>query len=107
MYTGEVFSEDWRRLMCERVGASLDNLYYDSSALYGTADAGITKKKFVYFHLQNRFLFIIFTQYIRTFILILMMVNNNGRACNDNDSIITLIVLFLINWSLTCRCSWK
>jgi phenylacetate-coenzyme A ligase PaaK-like adenylate-forming protein len=36
---GEVFSEEWRSLVGERVGSQ--NLYYDSAALYGTADAGV------------------------------------------------------------------
>jgi phenylacetate-CoA ligase len=36
---GEVFSEEWRNLVGERVGAS--NPYYDSASLYGTADAGV------------------------------------------------------------------
>ncbi|MBV8886229.1 MAG: phenylacetate--CoA ligase family protein [Chroococcidiopsidaceae cyanobacterium CP_BM_RX_35] len=36
---GEVFSEEWRSLVGERVGSS--NAYYDSAALYGTADAGV------------------------------------------------------------------
>lgn len=36
---GEVFSEEWRSLVGERIGAK--NPYYDSAALYGTADAGV------------------------------------------------------------------
>lgn len=36
---GEVFSEDWRDLMAERLGSS--NPVMDSASLYGTADAGI------------------------------------------------------------------
>jgi len=36
---GEVFSEEWRSLVGERVGAK--NLCYDSASLYGTADAGV------------------------------------------------------------------
>lgn len=36
---GEVFSEEWRSLVGERVGAN--NPCYDSAALYGTADAGV------------------------------------------------------------------
>lgn len=36
---GEVFSEEWRSLVGERVGSQ--RLYYDSAALYGTADAGV------------------------------------------------------------------
>lgn len=33
------FSEEWRNLVGERVGAC--NFYYDSASLYGTADAGV------------------------------------------------------------------
>jgi len=36
---GEVFSEEWRSLVGERVGST--NPYYDSASLYGTADAGV------------------------------------------------------------------
>jgi phenylacetate-CoA ligase len=36
---GEVFSEEWRTLVGERVGSQ--NPYYDSASLYGTADAGV------------------------------------------------------------------
>lgn len=36
---GEVFSEEWRDLVGERVGSS--SPCYDSAALYGTADAGV------------------------------------------------------------------
>ena len=36
---GEVFSEEWRSLVFERVGAK--NPSYDSASLYGTADAGV------------------------------------------------------------------
>jgi phenylacetate-CoA ligase len=36
---GEVFSEEWRQLVGERVGAR--NPCYDSASLYGTADAGV------------------------------------------------------------------
>ncbi|MBW4616923.1 MAG: phenylacetate--CoA ligase family protein [Desmonostoc vinosum HA7617-LM4] len=36
---GEVFSEEWRSLVGERVGSP--NPYYNSVALYGTADAGV------------------------------------------------------------------
>lgn len=39
MFAGEVFSEEWRRLICERAGAS--NPCYDTASLYGTADAGV------------------------------------------------------------------
>ncbi|AKG20179.1 phenylacetate--CoA ligase family protein [Calothrix sp. 336/3] len=36
---GEVFSEEWRSLVGERIGAV--NPCYDSASLYGTADAGV------------------------------------------------------------------
>jgi len=36
---GEVFSEEWRSLVGERVGSQ--NSCYDSASLYGTADAGV------------------------------------------------------------------
>jgi phenylacetate-CoA ligase len=36
---GEVFSEDWRSLMAERVG--LVRPFHDAASLYGTADAGV------------------------------------------------------------------
>ncbi|MFZ0255390.1 MAG: phenylacetate--CoA ligase family protein [Gammaproteobacteria bacterium] len=36
---GEVFSEEWRRLVCERAGAA--NPCHDTASLYGTADAGV------------------------------------------------------------------
>jgi phenylacetate-CoA ligase len=36
---GEVFSEAWRSLLGERTGG--EAIYYDSAALYGTADAGV------------------------------------------------------------------
>ncbi|TAK09128.1 MAG: phenylacetate--CoA ligase family protein, partial [Candidatus Manganitrophaceae bacterium] len=36
---GEVFSEEWRTLVCERVGSN-DPLH-DTASLYGTADAGV------------------------------------------------------------------
>ncbi|MBD2499273.1 phenylacetate--CoA ligase family protein [Anabaena azotica] len=36
---GEVFSEEWRSLVGERIGSQ--NPCYDSAALYGTADAGV------------------------------------------------------------------
>ena len=36
---GEVFSEEWRSLVGERIGAK--NPCYDSASLYGTADAGV------------------------------------------------------------------
>jgi phenylacetate-CoA ligase len=36
---GEVFSEEWRSLVGERMGSS--SPYYDSASMYGTADAGV------------------------------------------------------------------
>ncbi|HBB33894.1 MAG TPA: phenylacetate--CoA ligase [Cyanobacteria bacterium UBA8803] len=39
VFAGEVFSEEWRTLVRERVGS--DNSCYDSASLYGTADAGV------------------------------------------------------------------
>jgi len=36
---GEVFSEEWRRLVGERLGST--DACYDSASLYGTADAGV------------------------------------------------------------------
>ncbi len=39
VFAGEVFSEEWRSLVGERAGMA--NPYYDSAALYGTADAGV------------------------------------------------------------------
>ena len=36
---GEVFSEEWRTLVSERIGSI--NYCYDSASLYGTADAGV------------------------------------------------------------------
>ncbi|HBY77587.1 MAG TPA: phenylacetate--CoA ligase, partial [Cyanobacteria bacterium UBA11148] len=39
VFAGEVFSEEWRSLVRERVGAT--NSCYDSASLYGTADAGV------------------------------------------------------------------
>ncbi|OUL22786.1 phenylacetate--CoA ligase [Nostoc sp. RF31YmG] len=36
---GEVFSEEWRSLVAERIGAQ--NPCYDFASLYGTADAGV------------------------------------------------------------------
>src|SRR5205085_9328591 len=36
---GEVFSEEWRSLVGERVGATAP--CFDSASLYGTADAGV------------------------------------------------------------------
>ena len=39
VFAGEVFSEEWRSLVGERVGSQ--NPCYDSASLYGTADAGV------------------------------------------------------------------
>ncbi len=39
MFAGEVFSEEWRSLVCNRAGAG--NPAYDTASLYGTADAGV------------------------------------------------------------------
>ena len=39
VFAGEVFSEEWRDLVHERVGAR--SIHHDSAALYGTADAGV------------------------------------------------------------------
>lgn len=39
VFAGEVFSEEWRTLVGDRVGSK--NPYYDSASLYGTADAGV------------------------------------------------------------------
>ncbi|HEY9691302.1 MAG TPA: hypothetical protein V6D15_03815 [Oculatellaceae cyanobacterium] len=39
VFAGEVFSEEWRSLVGERV--SSNNPCYDSASLYGTADAGV------------------------------------------------------------------
>lgn len=39
VFAGEVFSEEWRSLVGDRVGSK--NPYYDSASLYGTADAGV------------------------------------------------------------------
>lgn len=39
VFAGEVFSEEWRSLVGERIGS--ENPYYDSASLYGTADAGV------------------------------------------------------------------
>lgn len=36
---GEVFSEEWRGLVCQRAGAT--NPCHDTASLYGTADAGV------------------------------------------------------------------
>ena len=39
VFAGEVFSEEWRELVCERIGAS--DPRYTSASLYGTADGGV------------------------------------------------------------------
>lgn len=39
VFAGEVFSEEWRALVCERVGA--EDPGHDTAALYGTADGGV------------------------------------------------------------------
>jgi phenylacetate-CoA ligase len=39
IFAGEVFSEEWRNLVTERVGA--DSPCYDTVSLYGTADGGV------------------------------------------------------------------
>ncbi len=39
VFAGEVFSEEWRDLVCERIGAS--DPRYASASLYGTADGGV------------------------------------------------------------------
>ncbi|MBE9192436.1 phenylacetate--CoA ligase family protein [Gloeocapsopsis crepidinum LEGE 06123] len=39
VFAGEVFSEEWRSLVGERI--KVKNLCYDTAALYGTADAGV------------------------------------------------------------------
>lgn len=39
VFAGEVFSEEWRTLVCERVGSS--DPVHDTASLYGTADAGV------------------------------------------------------------------
>lgn len=36
---GEVFSEEWRNIVIEKIGSN--NPYFDSVSLYGTADAGV------------------------------------------------------------------
>ena len=40
VFAGEVFSEEWRTLLSERVGA-VDRICYASASLYGTADGGV------------------------------------------------------------------
>lgn len=39
VFAGEVFSEEWRSLLAERVGALPG--YFDTASLYGTADGGV------------------------------------------------------------------
>lgn len=39
VFAGEVFNEEWRTLLGERLGSR--NFAYDSASLYGTADAGV------------------------------------------------------------------
>ncbi len=39
IFAGEVFSEEWRSLVCERIGAS--DPCHATASLYGTADAGV------------------------------------------------------------------
>jgi phenylacetate-coenzyme A ligase PaaK-like adenylate-forming protein len=39
VFAGEVFSEEWRELLCERIGAS--DPATATASLYGTADAGV------------------------------------------------------------------
>ena len=39
VFAGEVFSEEWRTLLSQRVGAT--DIYHNSASLYGTADAGV------------------------------------------------------------------
>lgn len=39
VFAGEVFSEEWRTLVCERIGA--DDPRHASASLYGTADGGV------------------------------------------------------------------
>lgn len=39
VFAGEVFSEEWRDLMCTRIGSTSPHL--DTASLYGTADAGV------------------------------------------------------------------
>jgi phenylacetate-CoA ligase len=39
IFAGEVFSEEWRSLMCERLGAG--DPRFATASLYGTADAGV------------------------------------------------------------------
>lgn len=39
VFAGEVFSEEWRALVCQRAGSSAPS--WDTASLYGTADAGV------------------------------------------------------------------
>lgn len=39
IFAGEVFSEEWRTLVCERAGSN--DPVHDTASLYGTADAGV------------------------------------------------------------------
>ncbi|QXP84055.1 phenylacetate--CoA ligase family protein [Methylococcus sp. Mc7] len=39
VFAGEVFSEEWRSLVCARIGS--DSPCYDTASLYGTADGGV------------------------------------------------------------------
>jgi phenylacetate-CoA ligase len=39
VFAGEVFSEEWRELVCRRVGS--ERPWRDTASLYGTADAGV------------------------------------------------------------------
>lgn len=39
VFAGEVFSEEWRSLVGERIGSTLP--FYDTASLYGTADGGV------------------------------------------------------------------
>lgn len=39
VFAGEVFSEEWRALLCERAGGVSPDI--DTASLYGTADAGV------------------------------------------------------------------
>lgn len=39
VFAGEVFSEEWRTLMTQRIGSV--SPYHDSASLYGTADGGV------------------------------------------------------------------
>lgn len=39
VFAGEVFSEEWRSLVCQRIGSSLP--CQDTASLYGTADGGV------------------------------------------------------------------